>query len=93
MRLLQVTLGATATPIVAKGVQPANSLPFQTLVIQNNSANSCRIGDSSVSATRGILLSPSGSVTLAPALEYTSDVYEFYIFGTSGSVIDIMLLD
>lgn len=94
MRLIPVTLNAAATPIIAKGVQPANSLPFQWLMIQNNAANNCRVGDSSVSATKGILLLASGgSMTAAPALEYTSDLYEWFIFGTAGQIIDVMLLD
>jgi hypothetical protein len=96
MRLLQFTLGAAATPILLKGVQPANSLPFQGIIIQNNSAAACRVGDSTVSATKGIYLAAGpggGSITLQPALEYTSDVYEFYAFGTAGSVIDVLIMD
>lgn len=98
MRLIQVTLGSAATPIIIKGVQPANSLPFQVLVIQNNSAHSVRVGDSTVSATKGIVLA-SGSTTttapliVAPGLEYTSDVYEWFLFGTAADVIDVMVLD
>lgn len=98
MRLIQVTLTAVATPIVSKGVQPANSLPFQVLVIQNNSAHVVNVGDSSVSATKGIALAAGSTTTtppfiLAPGLEYTSDAYEFFLFGTSGDKIDVMLLD
>lgn len=101
MRSLQVTLLATATPVVTKGVQPANSLPFQVLVFQNNSNHLCTVGDSTVSATKGVLLSPTGGasssavsmLTVSPALEYTSDLYEWYIFGTAGDVIDVLLLD
>ena len=100
MRILQITMTGAAVPIVAKGVQPSNSLPFQTLVIQNNGANVVRVGDASVSATKGISVSPTGgsSVTtpwliLSPGLEYTSDAYEFFLFGTSGDKVDVLLLD
>lgn len=107
MRLLQVTLTSVATPIVPKAVVPANALPFQVFVIQNNSAHAIRVGDASVSMTvpaavnggtagRGILISPGspgGSQTLSPGLEYTGDMTEFYIAGTATDVVDVMILD
>lgn len=100
MRLLQVTLTTAATPILTKGNQPANSFPFQVLTIQNNSNAIIRVGDYSVSATKGIQISPTGAgssdipwFVLSPGLEYTSDLYEWFIFGTAGSVIDVLVLD
>lgn len=98
MRLIQVTLLATATPVVKKGVQPSNSLPFQTLVIQNNAAHVVRVGDSTVSASKGIALAAGSTTTtspliVSPGLEYTSDTYEWYLFGTIGDLIDVLLLD
>lgn len=98
MRLISVTLLATATPIIQKGVQPANSLPFQVLVIQNNGAAVVRVGDSTVSDTKGIALAPGATLAtnplnVAPALEYTSDLYEWFLFGTVGGLVDVMLLD
>jgi hypothetical protein len=98
MRLIQVTLTAGATPIVVKGVQPANSLPFQWLAIQNNAAHAVRVGDSTVSATKGIAIAAGSTTTqlpliVNPALEYTSDLYEWFLFGTAADIIDVMLLD
>jgi hypothetical protein len=98
MRLLQVTMTGTAVPIIAKGVQPANSLPFQVLIFQNNAAHLIRLGDSTVSSTKGIVLA-SGSTTtqpplvISPGLEYTSDAYEWYAYGTNADVLDVILLD
>ena len=107
MRLLQVTLTSAATPIIPKAVLPANSLPFQVFLIQNNSAHAIRVGDYTVSMTvpasvnggtagKGILIepgSPGGSQELSPGLEYTGDMTEFYIAGTATDVIDVMVLD
>lgn len=98
MYLLQITLGAAATPVIPKAVVPGNSRAFSVLVIQNNSAANVRIGDSTVSATKGILLLTNaggggGSQTITPSLQYTGDLTEFYLFGTAGSVIDIMVFD
>jgi hypothetical protein len=93
MRLIQVTLGSAATPIVAKGVQPANSLPFQTLIIQNNAAHAIHVGDSTVSSGKGIQLTTGGSLTIQLGLEYSSDLYEFFLFGTAADVIDVLMID
>lgn len=96
MYLLQVTLLATATPIIPKAVVPANSKSFSVFVIQNNAAHTVRVGDSSVSATRGIVLLAGpggGSQTITPALQYSGDLTEFYLFGTAADVIDVMILD
>jgi hypothetical protein len=98
MHLLQVTVAATgvAQPIIPPAVQPASQNPFSVFVVQNNSAAAVRLGDSTVSATRGILLAagtPGGSQTIQPALQYTGDLREFYIAGTIASVIDFMILD
>lgn len=99
MYLQQVTLTAVATPVIPKAVVPANSRSFSVFTIQNNSAAAVRVGDSTVSATRGILLDPSnagaagGAYTITPALQFTGDLTEFYLFGASGSVIDLMIHD
>ena len=92
MHLLQITVGALATPIIAKAVVPANSAAFSLVSIQNNGGSSIRVGDSSVSATKGILILAGGSMTLTPSLSYTGDLTEFYIFG-AGATVDILVLD
>ncbi len=99
MYLLQVTLVATATPVIPKAVVPANSRSFSMICVQNNAAANVRVGDSTVSATRGILLAPpsgggqGGSITLTPSLQFTGDLCEFYLFGTAGQVIDLLIFD
>jgi len=94
MHLLQVTLTAAATPLIPKAVTPANSATFSIFNVQNNAIHNCRIGDTSVSATRGLLLlANGGTFTATPALQFTGDLTEFYLFGTAGDVIDIMIFD
>lgn len=98
MHLLQVTIASTGTaqPIIPLAVQPASQNPFSVLVVQNNAAHSVRIGDSTVSTTKGILLasgSPGGSQTIEPAIQYTGDLREFWIVGTAADVIDFMIFD
>lgn len=91
MHLLQITVGAAATPIIPKAVLPANSASFSVVVFQNNSGVTTRLGDSTTSATKGVVLT-STPYTLTPSLQYTGDLTEFYLFGP-GAVIDIMVLD
>lgn len=100
MQIIQVTLLAVATPILAPSATQTpsqNRIAFQSLIIQNNSAHSCRVGDASVTATTGIALA-SGSTTsqiplvITPPLEYSSDLSEYFLFGTAGDVIDVMYL-
>lgn len=101
MRLLQVTLLATATPITnaipvagtAYGASQFGS--FQQITIQNNAAAVVRVGDSTVSATRGMALSagsPGSSGTFTTSIDFATSLDEWYLFGTAGQVIDIMLL-
>lgn len=100
MKIIQVTLTAVATPIVAQSAtQNSTQLRemFQILIFQNNSTHSVRVGDASVSATKGLVLA-SGSTTttpplvIAPHMEYSGDLSEWYLFGTAGDLIDVMYL-
>lgn len=100
MQLIQVTLLAGATPIIAPSATQTPTqkmIPFQVLMLQNNGANVCRVGDASVAADRGIVLAP-GSTTpqpplvIKPGLEYSSDLSEYFLFGTADDVIDVMYL-
>ena len=91
MHLLQITVGAIKTPLIPTAVVPANSAAWSCIVVQNNSGVTTRMGDSSVSATKGIVLS-STPLIITPSLQYTGDLMEFFLFG-AGAVIDILVLD
>lgn len=89
---LQVTLGASATPLTTTDTFA------RWVVIQNNAANSMRVGDSTVTSTKGILLasgSPGGSVTLpeehTPSTTY--DLSQIYILGTNTQLADVLWAD
>ena len=95
MRLLQVTLLAGATPIVTNPTTTGASNPIyaSTLIFQDNAAANCRVGDNTVSATRGILItsgSPGGSVGLVIATPRGTHLADYFLFGTAGNVIDIL---
>lgn len=89
MRLIQVTLGTAATRITT------GKIYTPSLFIQNNAAAVVRLGDNTVSATRGIALSPS--VAGAPGGSFTNYrpdnrifLDSYFLFGTAGQVIDVL---
>jgi len=88
MRILQVTLGAAATPITTDADLYASIIAFQS-----SAAAVIRIGDNTVSATKGIVLAagtPGGSATFQMAFPRGTHLIDWYAFGTAGQVIDIL---
>lgn len=82
----QVTLGAAATQVTT-GPQRGMEITFQ-----NNAAAVCRVGDSTVSATRGISLAAAGvAMSLYKFGPFTSGanfLNNYWLFGAAGNVID-----
>lgn len=91
MKLLRVTIGASATQV------STTSIPVCQAIVQNNNiTNTVRVGDSSVTATTGINLGPAasaglpgGSVSLGPFPAFNADLMNLYVAGTNGNVVDI----
>jgi hypothetical protein len=105
--LLQVTIPAsgkvqisTALPALTGGpgigqAPQIGNIYVQQLMFQNNSATSIRIGDWSVSPTRGILLAPGtpgGSSNYGAFINYGTYLSDWWISGTAGAVIDIIYI-
>lgn len=91
MKLLQVTIGASATRV------SSTSIFCRQVIFQNNAGNACRVGDSTVSATKGVALAaagatPGGSLNLGPGPGLEIDLKEFYIAGTQTDKIDVLYL-
>jgi hypothetical protein len=89
--IVQVTLGAGATQL------STSSIPCREIVIQDNAAHSMRIGDNSVTSSKGIYLAAGpggGSVTIFPPTTYASgaslDLSTWYAVGTQGDVVDVL---
>jgi hypothetical protein len=102
MYLMQVILlDSVPTPLIPKSLAPANSRSFSVITFQNNNATGeIRIGDATVSATRGIMIDPAattgkagGAYTITPSLQFTGDLTEFYFYGTAGAIVDVMICD
>jgi len=88
-RTLQITLTSAATPV------SATYAPFNQMVVQNN-GSAARLGDVTVTATSGIALAASGAansiVAIGPFAGQQGDASQFYVFGTSGQVVDVLLV-
>jgi len=96
MYLIHGTIATTGVSqkIVPAAVVPDRITPFQQFIYQNNGSFNMRLGDHGVSATRGILIYPSGgSVNLSPQLSYTGEISEFYVNGTAGDTFDILVME
>ncbi len=92
--LLQITIPAGGKVQLTDTTAgfPVNIPPntfVQQLTIQDNAANSCRVGDVTVSATRGILLTAGGAFGPGSFMNYGTYLSDWWLFGTAGDVIDI----
>jgi hypothetical protein len=93
MRTLQFTIPASGIIQLdyPGNFRKANSY-YQQITIQNNNAGNLRIGDSSISATVGILLYPTSSFTITAPLSHRA-IQEIYVYGVVGSLVDVLLLE
>jgi len=88
-RLIQVTLGAGATQI------SATSAYFNQMNVRNSAAAVARLGDSTVSSTKGIALAAANAanseIVIGPFAGMQGDASQYWLFGTSGQLIDVLL--
>jgi hypothetical protein len=91
MQLLQLAPSSTGTvPVAPRYNVLVPTIPFQWATFQNNGTNSMRIGDSSTSSTRGILLPPTAALTFGPAQHEGQNLNEWFVYIVSGDKCDIM---
>lgn len=89
-----IAAGTAPTPFIQKGVQPANSLCAQTMIISYAGTGTVYVGDANVSATNGIpLTSSSAPLQLASHLTDNNDLYAWYVSGTGGQKLTVLYLD
>ena len=78
------------------GAPQIGNLYVQQLIIQNNGSHNCRVGDVTVSSTRGILLAgstpPGGSISNTTPINYATYLSDWWVSGTSGDVIDFLYI-
>lgn len=92
MQTLQFTIPASGLLRLSDPGTPNAGIFYQQLVIQNNNQTNFRVGDSTVSATRGILIFPTGSLTITVPMSYRRS-QEFWVFGTASALVDVLVVD
>lgn len=90
-----VTIPASGKVSLVAGITPAATrVPILEIHIENNAGNVMRIGDSNVSATRGISIAAGGIATsflhMGPHKALNMDLSEIFVFGTQNDVLDFL---
>jgi hypothetical protein len=95
MYMLTVTIAATNTAQRIVGKSPIidnSNTAFQNLLPYNSGTHVMYIGDVTLTgAANGIPLQPSGSLAAILAISESSDLKDFYIYGTANDVLIIMV--
>ena len=88
MRIGQITLTSSATPLIAAG---SPNVYASALQVQNNSIHNARVGDNTVTASRGVAIgSVGGGFYTAPCPPKGTLLNQWFVFGTAGDVIDFL---
>lgn len=96
MTIFQVTIppgGKAQISAFLPSNVPVNTFA-QTLIIQNNASHVLRVGDTTVSATKGIAVAATtGIETFGSFMNYNIMLSDVWIFGTAGDVVDILYIN
>jgi len=87
MNIIQVTQTGSAVPLSATPIQ------CRVLIIQNNAAAVARVGDSTVTASKGISLASGGGANSILYIEspvLSINIQQYYTVGTNTQVLDVM---
>ena len=95
MRLIQLVMTGSAIQISPNlnGFNQSGQVYCSLLQIQNNGAANIRVGDNTVSATRGIIIgpgTPGGSDSITPYIVRGTMLAQWWVFGTASDVVDIL---
>jgi hypothetical protein len=92
----QITIPSSGGPVaLVTGVTPAATrVPCYEIIVQKNSSNTIRVGDSTTSATKGIVVAASngvpGPLYLGPYTTLALDLSTTFVFGTAADVVDFL---
>ena len=93
MQIYSVIIPASGNiSIVPKDPTIQRNVPFQTLVIGSTTA-AVYVGDSTVSATNGIPIPAGGAPLVIPTALLTQNLNGWYLAGTSGNVVNVMVIE
>lgn len=94
MQMYKVTIPASGNiPIIPQDPVVQRNVSFQTLVF-SPAAATYYVGDSTVTATGGgIAVSSTGGPVVIPTAVLTQNLNGWYVAGTSGNVVMVMVLE
>lgn len=94
MFVLTVTIAATgvAQRIIPLDPVVQHPVPFQFISMQYTSANAMYVGDDTVSATKGYLLTTAIPKDFWCPQGYTEALNGWYVFGTAADVLHILVI-
>lgn len=101
--LLQVTIASTGVAQQVSKSLPAASRTgpelfdpqntfAQQIIFQNDGTNAMRLGDTTVTATRGLVLSASGSANFGAFINYGTFLSDWWVVGTAGDVLTVVYI-
>lgn len=86
VKTLQVTIGAGTTQVTTTDTF------CKQIFFQNNAAGTMRIGDSTITSSKGVLLNAGpggGSWTVTSIYGANLDLADYYVNGTSTQILDV----
>lgn len=91
----QVTIPASGNIALVKGVTPAATrMPCYEVIVQKNTANAIRVGDSTVTTSTGVAVAASnaapGPLYLGPYTALSLDLANIFVIGTPSDVVDFV---
>lgn len=91
MHYLQVTIGASGTTQFTTA-----RTPIREIWIENNATHTMRIGDSTVTSTKGFSLASGGAANsnlhLGPHPALNMDLTDFFVNGTATDTLDVLFV-
>ena len=88
MRIFQVTMTGSAIELAPLLTQTAGQIYCSVLQLQNNGGNDMRVGDNTVTTSRGQIISSGGGLYTAPCPPKGTRLADWWVIGTSGDVLD-----
>ena len=90
MRIFQVVMTGSAIQLAPLLTQTAGQIYCSVLQIQDNGSNDMRVGDNTVTSSRGQVIGQGGGLYTAPCPPKGTRLADWWIIGTASDVADIL---
>lgn len=90
MRIFQITMTGSAQQLAPLLTQTAGQIYASALSCQNNGTHAMRIGDNTVTTSRGQAIAANGSIYTAPCPPKGTRLADWWVIGTASDVLDVL---